>query len=112
MPSPKRPLSSFKPLAADAPPTRRFDVTTRKSIGEGATFLYDETGIPLRQSERTLVPAPNPVPCTCTLPPVLSVGDELAFDPQLGPFWQVTRVIHTLGPTTPARHLWLVAPTV
>lgn len=86
---------------------RRFDTTPRKSIGEGATFLYDETGIPLRQSARTLVAAPNPVPCTFTLPAALSVGHEVAFDPQVGPFWRVTRIIHTLGPTAPTRHVWL-----
>lgn len=97
-------------FSAPAPRERRFDTTPRKAIGDALTFLYDETGLPLRQSARTLVTAPNPVPCTLAIPAQLSVGDELAFDPQLGPFWHVTRIIHTLSPATPARHVWLSTP--
>lgn len=90
---------------------RRFDTTPRKLGADGTTFLYDETGLPLRISGRTLTLSPNPVPCTMSLPDTLTIGAEVAFDAQVGPFWRVARIIHALSPTASARHIWLAPVT-
>lgn len=103
-------LNLFKKKPMATPLSEREFSNLRKGSEGISTFIYEESGLPLRAFDRSFLVTPSPLKASMALPQQINVGDEISYNPATGPFWRVIRVVYQLGPTAPSRHIW-IAPS-